>query len=177
MGLARLRFAAACATASLHVKRSSSTAQQVPQRPDVHGPTQGQPQDRKDTCHLGKIISETNRSALQPPSGNDSSSSTQTWEPCQTDGQHRSGLSSSKREKNCLTPVRLNLRGAPADPAAAVTYRASRVHYFLGGGGQAMISCRSLLIRRHSRNLSESRIRAIQCYDCPTRQCGSGHHT
>ena len=46
--------------------------------------------------------------------------------------------------------------------------------YFLG---QAMISCRSLLIRRHSRNLSESRIRAVRCYDCPTRRCGSGHHT
>ena len=27
-----------------------------------------------------------------------------------------------------------------------------------------MISCRSLLIRRHSRNLSESRISAVPCY-------------
>ena len=26
----------------------------------------------------------------------------------------------------------------------------------------------ALLIRKHSRNLSESRVRAVQCYDCPT---------
>ena len=46
-----------------------------------------------------------------------------------------------------------------------------------GGGGQAMMNCRSLLIRRHSRNLSESRTRAVQCYDCPTTRCGSSHYT
>ena len=43
--------------------------------------------------------------------------------------------------------------------------------------GQAMMSCRSLLITRHSRNLSESRIRAAQCYDCPTKRCDRGHYT
>ena len=40
--------------------------------------------------------------------------------------------------------------------------------FFLGGGvrpGEA------------GRALSESGIRAIQCYDCPTAQCGSGHDT
>ena len=46
--------------------------------------------------------------------------------------------------------------------------------YFLfggpGGGGQAMKSCRSSHIRWHSRNVSESRSRAAQCYDCPTRR-------
>ena len=34
-------------------------------------------------------------------------------------------------------------------------------------GVQAMASRRSPLTRRHLRNLSESRVRAIQCYDCP----------
>ena len=43
--------------------------------------------------------------------------------------------------------------------------------FFLGGGvSQAMISCRSLLIRTHPRNLSGSRIRAVQCYDCPVAE-------
>jgi hypothetical protein len=46
-----------------------------------------------------------------------------------------------------------------------------------GGGVQTMASRRSPLTRRHGRNLSESRIRAVQCYDCPTRRCSSGHNT
>ena len=29
----------------------------------------------------------------------------------------------------------------------------------------------------HSRNPSESTIRAVLCYDCPIRRCGSGHNT
>ena len=33
---------------------------------------------------------------------------------------------------------------------------------------QAMASWRSVLTRRHSGNLSRSRIRALQCYNCPT---------
>ena len=53
-----------------------------------------------------------------------------------------------------------------------------RKGFFWGGGGvQAKASWQSLLTRRHSRNLSESRIRAVRCYDCPTRRCGSGHDT
>ena len=53
------------------------------------------------------------------------------------------------------------------------------LYIFSGGGGgvQAMISCRSSLTRRHSRNLSESRIRAAQCYGYAIRRCGSGHNT
>ena len=40
----------------------------------------------------------------------------------------------------------------------------------LGGGGvPGMAGWRSPLTRKHSRNLSESRIRAVQCYDCPTK--------
>ena len=37
-------------------------------------------------------------------------------------------------------------------------------------GVRAMASWRSLLTTTHSRNLSESRIRAVQCYECPTKQ-------
>ena len=33
---------------------------------------------------------------------------------------------------------------------------------FWGGGGQAMVSCRSLIIRRHTRKLSEFKIRAMR---------------
>ena len=46
-----------------------------------------------------------------------------------------------------------------------------------GGGGDdklPKLEARSSLTRRHSKNLSESRIRAVQCYDCPRRRCGSG---
>ena len=42
---------------------------------------------------------------------------------------------------------------------------------------QAMVSWRSPLTRWHSRELSYSRIRAVQHYHCPTKQCGSGHNT
>jgi hypothetical protein len=52
----------------------------------------------------------------------------------------------------------------------------SALFFWRARGGQAMMSCRSLLTRRHSSNLSESGIRAVQCYDCPTSR-GSGHHT
>ena len=45
-----------------------------------------------------------------------------------------------------------------------------------GGGVQAMASWRSPLTRRHWINLSESRIKAVQCYDCPMKRCGSGHN-
>ena len=39
--------------------------------------------------------------------------------------------------------------------------------FFWGGGGQAMMSCRSLLIRKHSGNTSESRI------SCLVLKCGA----
>ena len=29
----------------------------------------------------------------------------------------------------------------------------------------------------HQKALEKSRIRAVQCYDCPTRRCGGGQHT
>ena len=44
-------------------------------------------------------------------------------------------------------------------------------------GVQATVSWQSPLTTTHSRKLSKSRIRAVQCYDCPTRRCGSGHNT
>ena len=40
----------------------------------------------------------------------------------------------------------------------------------------AMASWRARLTRKHSKNLSESRIRGVQCYNCPTRRCSSGHN-
>ena len=45
--------------------------------------------------------------------------------------------------------------------------------FFGGRGVQAMASWRSPLTRMHLRNLSRSRIRAVQCYDCPKKRCGS----
>ena len=42
---------------------------------------------------------------------------------------------------------------------------------FWGEGLQDMASWRSLLTRRHSRNLSESRTRATQCYPVPMQLC------
>ena len=39
------------------------------------------------------------------------------------------------------------------------------------------ISWQRPLTERHSRELSESGIRAVQCYDCPTAHRGSGHDT
>ena len=42
---------------------------------------------------------------------------------------------------------------------------------------QTLAGWQSPLTRRHSREFSESDIRAAQCYDCPTAQCGSGHDT
>ena len=42
---------------------------------------------------------------------------------------------------------------------------------------QTWESWQSPLTRRYSRELSESGIRAVQCYDCPTAPCGSGHGT
>ena len=41
---------------------------------------------------------------------------------------------------------------------------------------QTLASWQSSRTRWYSREFSESGIRAVQCYDCPTAQCGSGHH-
>ena len=40
-----------------------------------------------------------------------------------------------------------------------------------------LASCQSPLTTRCSRDFSEPGIRAVQCYDCPTIQCGSRHDT
>ena len=45
------------------------------------------------------------------------------------------------------------------------------------GGVPATASWQSPLTRRHSSNLSESRFRAVQCYDYRTKRCGSRHDT
>ena len=42
---------------------------------------------------------------------------------------------------------------------------------------QTWVSWQSPLTRWYSRELSESGIRAVLCYDCPTAQCGSRHDT
>ena len=47
--------------------------------------------------------------------------------------------------------------------------------FFWGWGRSGHSKRQSPLTTRHLRNLPESRIRAVQCYDCPTRRCGSGH--
>jgi hypothetical protein len=42
---------------------------------------------------------------------------------------------------------------------------------------QTSASWQSPLTKRYSREFTESGIRAVQCYDCPTAQCGSGRDT
>ena len=42
---------------------------------------------------------------------------------------------------------------------------------------QTWVSWQSPVTRWYSRELAESGIRAAQCYDCPTAQCGGGHDT
>ena len=42
---------------------------------------------------------------------------------------------------------------------------------------QPMASWQSPLTGWHSRRLSESRIRSVHCYDCPTMQYGRGNRT
>jgi hypothetical protein len=57
-----------------------------------------------------------------------------------------------------------------------VNNNSSGTTVFFWRGVQAMASWRSLLTMRHSRNLSESRIRAVQCYDCPAIRAAVQHH-
>ena len=40
---------------------------------------------------------------------------------------------------------------------------------------QTLVSWQIPLTRQYSRDFSESGIRAFQCCDCPTAQCGSRH--
>ena len=45
------------------------------------------------------------------------------------------------------------------------------------GGARTLGSWQSPLTRRYSREFSESGVRTVQCYGCPTAPCGSGHNT
>ena len=54
-----------------------------------------------------------------------------------------------------------------ATPVALESYPRTTRNFFLV---QAMVSWQSPLTRWYSRKLSESRVRAVLCYGCPTEQ-------